>query len=120
MKKKRDIKTARGRLQRLVRPIPIRVTARIDKSVRESVLILERLRASKRVSGDFLRTLAECLLGSLEIKQVSLPAVGTCVPLGVFVSKRYLKFLRALVAANRFCDREVPFHRSNEKEISHD
>jgi hypothetical protein len=114
--KKLGITQNRGRLQRLVRPVD--VTWKYDRSVKAAAMMLNELSSSKCFSKKFLRSLAQLFLGSVEIEDIGLPARGTTVFLGVFAPQRYIKLFSALVAANRLCDREVPFHRSNEKEIS--
>ena len=74
-------------------------------------MMLNELLSSKRFSKQFLRSLTQLFLGSLEIKDIGLSAVGTTVFLGVFASQRYIKLFSTFVAANRLCDREVPFHK---------
>ena len=116
-----DIKTqcnrAVGCSDWLDQPATIPVKFRMDGSV-HCLKMLKMLMASKRFSEKFVRLVAGRFLGALEIKDVNLPATGARVLLGVFAPERYIKLFSALVAANRLCDREVPFHRSNETKLS--
>jgi len=81
------------------------------QAIADKFYVPSSLGTSKRFSQNFLRTLEKFFLGSLEVKDIGLPAKGTTVFLGVFAPQRYIELLTALIAADRLCNREIPFHR---------
>lgn len=69
----------------------------------------ERL-LSERLPEGFISLLKRRLLDRSEIKDMNLATVGARMALGVFASENDLEVLPALMAADRLCDGEVPFH----------
>lgn len=82
----------------------------MSESVKKSIIMLKSVSRSGRFSNRFLQFLNRLFLESIEIENVNRPTIGAGMFLGISVGKNYVKFLSALLAANRFCDRKIPFH----------
>ena len=88
------------------------ISVNISDQFRQCCELLRELLLSERFTDGFIGLLQRRLLDGCEIKDMNLSAVGAGMSFGVFASENDFEALSALVAANRLCDGEVPFHDS--------
>lgn len=93
--------------------VKLRIKIGVDPSVRRCRSVLRRLAKSGRYSPGFLKLLTNRLVDLTEVRSVPLAATRADMAFRLKAPQRYLKLLAALLAADRLCDREIPFHRGS-------